>query len=283
MSDAIISKEIILNGKKVSYLDEGLGETIVIFQGWVVCKEAYIPLLKKLRKKYRVIVPDFPGHGESEELNNNYLENYYEFVKNFVNYLKLNKFHIIGTSLGGTLALMYAQESSIEKIILQAPLYYWKQLPKFVRFPLIKPLIKLLATTKFFQEKYHDRFKNYIVKTRVPRLKRNMPKSQWKEVKKTIELVMNKFDNNLSRKASTEFAIRALEIDLREQIVLINKPCLILWGTVDPTMNITDGKNLKKLLKKSELIEIKHGSHDMIIEKYPEIAKKVIKFLEMKK
>ena len=62
------SKTVVINGKKVSYFDEGYGFPILIIQGWIVCKDAFLPIIKKLKNKYRVIVPDLPGHGDSEEL-----------------------------------------------------------------------------------------------------------------------------------------------------------------------------------------------------------------------
>lgn len=279
------AKLLMINEKKVSYFDEGSGFPILLIHGWVVCKDSFIPIIEILRKKYRVIAPDLPGHGDSEELDETHnLENYIKFMNIFVGKLELNKFHIMGPSLGGTLAILYAiqNKDNVERMILLAPLFNWKHLPdmKKLKIPFIKPVIKLLSKLKFFQNKYHDHFRDYALTKRLPRIKKHIPKNQVKEVENSIQTVMEKFDNNLSRKASTEFGISALDIDLTEKVTKLENKTLILWGGNDPTLDKKHGLELNNMMPNSKYVEIENGTHDVLIEKYRDICSEIEKFIE---
>ncbi len=274
-------KSLLINGKKVSYFDEGSGFPILIIQGWVVCKDAYVPLMNCLKKKYRIVIPDLPGHGDSEELDEkNSLENYLKVLNSFVEKLKLKKFHVLGTSLGGTLAFLYVlqKKEDVDKLVLQAPVFSWKQLPGgFAKFYL-KPIVKFLSKFKTVQNKYHDAFRKYALETRLPRIKNHVSKKEWKEVNDTIKIVMEKFDNNLSRKASTEFGASALDTDLTKRVDEIQNKTLILWGSEDSTLDKKQGLKLKELIPNSKYVEI-NGTHDVVVENYLDICREIKKFL----
>jgi pimeloyl-ACP methyl ester carboxylesterase len=52
-------------GIKVSYSVKGSGKPIVLLHGYLEAGEVWDPLADRLAAKYRIIVPDLPGHGRS--------------------------------------------------------------------------------------------------------------------------------------------------------------------------------------------------------------------------
>ena len=59
--------ETVVNGIKTSYLDCGEGEFVFMLHGWGSKKELFSNIIEPVSEKYRVIAPDFPGMGETNE------------------------------------------------------------------------------------------------------------------------------------------------------------------------------------------------------------------------
>ena len=58
-------------GLKVDYLEMGEGPLIVLFHGWGANKELFQTIMTVMSEKYRVVAPDVPGFGKSEEPKDN--------------------------------------------------------------------------------------------------------------------------------------------------------------------------------------------------------------------
>lgn len=282
----IKAKSFLINQRKINFFDEGRGFPIVLLHGWLVCKDSFIPIAKLLSKKYRVIAPDLPGHGDSEILNKKHtLEAYLEFLNLFTRQLRIKRYHLIGSSLGGTLALMHALKSNrkVAKIIVQAPVFHWQQLPsKLTKLncPSLKGIIKLLAQFKIVQKLYYCSLRQYVLQERVPRIKKHTSKNHWQKIKPIIDTIMSKFDSNeASFKTSTEFGLSVLDLNLTENLKRLNKKTLIIWGDHDITLNKKWGIKLSQIMPHAQYLEIKNATHDLLIEKYPEVVCEVIKFL----
>ena len=110
---------------KIAYTDEGRGEAVVLFHGFISSGNSWNQsVLKKslLEKGYRVIVPDLRGNGKSDRPQN--AEAYADDaevkdLKALANHLKLKSYLAIGYSRGSiVLAKLLTQESRISKAIL---------------------------------------------------------------------------------------------------------------------------------------------------------------------
>lgn len=156
-------KHIEIEGRKVGYFDIGKGNPVLLIHGWSACKESFIPLIKLLKNKYRIIAPDLPGHGDSEELAAEHnLDNHILFLTKFLSGLNIRRTSIMGTSLGATIALklVLTQNHLIDRLILQAPVYTKQQIrfesiiPKIYVNPLLYPVIRLLSKSEFFRRDF---------------------------------------------------------------------------------------------------------------------------------
>lgn len=67
-------------------------------------------MLWHLRGQYRFYVPDLPGHGESaRDMNGDYrLDTLVAWLADFAAAVRLDRFHVMGISLGGMLAGLFA-------------------------------------------------------------------------------------------------------------------------------------------------------------------------------
>jgi abhydrolase domain-containing protein 6 len=92
------------------YLDGGRGIPVVLLHGFGADKDRFGSLVPFLRRRYRVIIPDIPGFGEhAVDRSRSYdIDAQVERLEGFLRAVGLRRFHLLGLSLGGYLAGVYA-------------------------------------------------------------------------------------------------------------------------------------------------------------------------------
>lgn len=103
-----------INGARVHYLDEGVGEEIILClhgePSWSFLYRKMIPLLAA---KQRVIAPDLIGFGRSDkysEIEDYSVKMHYDMLRNFVETLDLRQITLVCQDWGGILGLPLATE-----------------------------------------------------------------------------------------------------------------------------------------------------------------------------
>ena len=106
-----MDKWIEFNGDKGYYKTEGKGKAIVLLHGFIEEGSMWNGMLGGLKKKYKVIVPDMPGFGKSQLGENELSMDYYaDYVQAIVKAEKLNKFILLGHSMGGYVTLNFVEK-----------------------------------------------------------------------------------------------------------------------------------------------------------------------------
>jgi pimeloyl-ACP methyl ester carboxylesterase len=104
-----------------TYIDEGKGEVVLLLHGLFGALSNWADMLDYFKDKYRLIVPMLPIY--DMPLQDAGLEGLLAFTEKFVTALQLPRpMHLVGNSLGGHIALMYALKhpTHINKMILTA-------------------------------------------------------------------------------------------------------------------------------------------------------------------
>ncbi|MGC1709784.1 MAG: alpha/beta fold hydrolase, partial [Nitrosotalea sp.] len=118
-------KNIIVNGNKIRYIEEGDSKnTIILLHGLGGTAERWLPVVPFLSKKYRVIALDLIGYGQSDKPRVDYTPEFFrDSVLGFLETLSLQKAFMVGTSLGGEIVAECAatQNPLIKKIVMVAP------------------------------------------------------------------------------------------------------------------------------------------------------------------
>ncbi|HSZ24648.1 MAG TPA: alpha/beta hydrolase [Cytophagaceae bacterium] len=95
----------------LEYTDSGYGFPLVLIHGFCESKELWKYCEKELSIHFRVIAPDLPGFGESrleqEEVS---MEYFAEEIRMLLDSLKIEKCVMVGHSLGGYVALAFAEQ-----------------------------------------------------------------------------------------------------------------------------------------------------------------------------
>jgi len=115
--------ETIVNGIKTSYLDLGEGEFVFMLHGWGSKKELFDNIIEPVSQKYRVIAPDFPGMGETNEPPEVWdVDAFVKWTLEFISIFNPKKVILLGHSFGGRVVIKIAAMENlpfeIDKIIL---------------------------------------------------------------------------------------------------------------------------------------------------------------------
>jgi pimeloyl-ACP methyl ester carboxylesterase len=102
-------KTALYKKEKVTYSDRGKGRVVVLLHGFLGSHEIWKPVVDNLSKSYRVISIDLPGHGQTPCFGYAHsMDLMARCVKTVLDQLKLKKYVIIGHSMGGYVALAFA-------------------------------------------------------------------------------------------------------------------------------------------------------------------------------
>ncbi|MDT0496397.1 alpha/beta hydrolase [Algiphilus sp. W345] len=110
-------KRLRSGGLEWVYLDSGgNGEPLVLVHGFGGDKTNWTLICRRLRGRYRIIVPDLPGFGESESpVNARYrVQDHVERLRGFLHDLGIERPHLGGNSMGGYTVALYAAQHPAE-------------------------------------------------------------------------------------------------------------------------------------------------------------------------
>ncbi len=112
-----------LNGFRIHYLEWGepASPPVVCLHGYTGNAYAWQPVAPELARHFRVIAPDFRGHGDSDPSPEGYsIRMYVGDLGRLVERLGLGRFNLIGLSMGGRVGMVYAAENPdrVERLVI---------------------------------------------------------------------------------------------------------------------------------------------------------------------
>ena len=211
--------------------------SLVFLHGWGSSWQSWYPILRGLEGKYNLHAIDLP-YPQDKILS---LDDYCQFVLDFIKKEHLTRPVLVGHSLGGAIASKIAVDHPeiISAIVLAAA--------ASIRHPLPQPW-RLLQTIATPFKPHLQPFRKLIYK--VPRLNSSDYQVLNTQVEKTT------FQN-------------LIKTDLTAELSQITCPTLILWGDDDPSTPVADGFKIHSLIPNSVFISFPHTGHFFYLD-YPE-------------
>mgnify|MGYP001156559308 FL=1 len=103
-------KTTIFKNTKITFTDQGKGTAVVLLHGFYENKEMWNAFVPEFSKKHRVITIDLLGHGQTECLGYVHsMEDQADMVHHVLHELKIRKAVLVGHSMGGYIALAFAE------------------------------------------------------------------------------------------------------------------------------------------------------------------------------
>ncbi len=252
-------------GISVSYSVSGQGKTVTLLHGFLENSTMWKDTIPVLEKTHQVITIDLLGHGQTDCLSYVHtMDDFADAVNAVLIYLKVNKTTLIGHSLGGYVALAFAEKK-----------------PELING------LCLLNSTPFADSKDRITLRNRAIK---------VAKSNYKNlVSMSISNLF--FEDNRLRFSKDIEAIKteALKTPLQGYIATqegmkirkdstsiledLNCKKLIIVGKKDPILSKTDLQHLEKL--DGIDITVLDGGHMSHIENKEEFLQRIMHFIEL--
>lgn len=117
-----MEREIVsVHGHEVSYRSGGSGPVILLVHGMAGSSSSWVPILEDLGREATYLAPDLPGHGRSAKPRGDYsLGAQAGFLRDFLAALGHDRATVVGTSLGGGIAMQFAYQhpERCERLVL---------------------------------------------------------------------------------------------------------------------------------------------------------------------
>jgi len=232
----------IITEKQFRYVDVGTGPVLFLLHGLFGALSNFKEVIDHFKTRCRVVIPLLPLF--DLEVKDSTIEGLLAHVNEFIEHKQLTKLNLLGNSLGGHIALLYALEhnENIETLTLTGSSGLYESAigdsyPKKGDYEFVK------AKTEYT---FYD------------------PKVATKElIDEVFEIVNNR-----------EKAIRILYIarsairhNLKDELANIKQPVNLIWGKDDRITPLFAGEEFQRLLPNAELHVIDQCGHAAMMEK----------------
>lgn len=105
-----MQKEILFNGRSIFYRVFGSGKPVILVHGFGEDGEIWHNQVKYLQEKFQLIIPDLPGSGRSEIIDDMSMEGMAEVILEIIKKENCTPCPVIGHSMGGYITLALAEK-----------------------------------------------------------------------------------------------------------------------------------------------------------------------------
>lgn len=227
--------------KDFRYIDEGQGETMLLLHGLFGALSNWEHVVAHFSNRYRVVIPMLPIY--DMPLSNAGLEGLTAFVADFLEEVPLGKLTLLGNSLGGHIALIFAlkKPSLVKRIILTGSSGLFENAmggsyPKRGNYEFVKERVEYtfydpaVATKELVDEVFE--------------VTKSIPKCM-----RMIAIAKSAQRNNLAKELSH-----------------IKAPTLLIWGLNDTITPPNVAHEFDELIPNTELRFIDHCGHAPMME-----------------
>ena len=240
------------NGFK--YVEVGEGEVLMPLHGLFGALSNFYDIIEGFKKTHKVVIPILPLYDLPIEETT--VGGYVNYVERFVAYKGYQKVIVLGNSLGGHIALIYAlaNPDKIKGVVLTGSSGLFESAmgdsyPKRGDYDYIKKKAELT---------FYD------------------PKFASKELVDELFDIVNDRAKVIRVLATAKSAIRQ---NLAEEVAKISAPTLLIWGNNDTITPPFVGEEFHKLIPNSQLFFIDKCGHAPMMEQPEEFNRYLGKFL----
>ena len=261
-----MTKDQFYGGQRIRtrYRIEGSGPDLVLIHGVSDRLESWDGIVERLEDRYRLIRYDLRGHGETDKPVGPYsLDDFADDLAELTTYLRLERFHLAGYSLGGLIAQRFSLRNMFR----------------------IDHLV-LLSTVAGRNEVEKARVEERLRAVEQGDLDTHFEKSiaRWFTddfIRRNPDLVKRySAQNSGGDQAGVRAAYRVLcTSDLIDELPKLKVPTLIVTGEHDIGSNPRMANNMHKAIAGSRMTILPHLKHSILIEAPETFAGLVADFL----
>ena len=243
--------------------DEGKGFPLVLLHGFLGSSKMWKPQIDFFKDHFRVITPDLPGFGKSNKVKlYNSIQSISDFILERLEEKKINKFHLLGHSMGGMIVQEMAKKNGdkISKLICYST----------------GPIGEMPGRFETVDES-RENLKKKGLKT----MARNIAKTWFVdgEDAKYFEVCIE-VGTQTSMEAADNSLVAFKNWNGVDALKNIKNETLIIWGDQDKSYNLEQVQILEKNIVNSKLVIFKNCAHNVHLEKVEQFNKIVFDFIK---
>ena len=245
-------KHIIINNRKIYYEEYGQGTPLLLLSGGGINRSIrdFGKCIAELSKHYRVIAPDTPGQGQSEQTDTLSYGLLTDFMSQLIDALKIDSGYVMGWSDGAIVGLLLADKRAdkIKKVIAAGANNGMRGFVMPDGFPLDSVKPPTLEYWASMNQKDIERYNTLL------------PKKDWRMAV-----------NNMNK------MVYAKEYFPTSVYDSIHVPVMIVLGDQD-MISIEHGLEMHRLIKNSQFCVLPNTTHEVFAEKPDLISRIAIDF-----
>lgn len=247
-----------IDGCRTSLRRGGSGAPLLFLHG-ASGAPAILPFMEKLAQRFEVLVPEHPGYGFSDEPE--WLDNIHDlayFYLDFLKQLDLENVTLVGSSLGGWIALEMAvrDTSRLRALVLVSP--------AGIRAPGLQPADTfLMSPEELARQLFHD------------------PK--FAQARLAEPVTPESVDTSLKNRHATArlaWEPRLHDPHLQKWLHRIDVPVQLIWGDQDRILPLGFLDIFRKLMPSAKAAVVKDAGHLPHVEKSEEFCDLVTRFVQ---
>ncbi|TNC87667.1 MAG: hypothetical protein CSH49_14900 [Alcanivorax sp.] len=262
-------------GRKYAYYDNNRQgkDVVLLIHGFNADKDHWIPLASRL-KQYHIIAPDLCGHGDSwyEESYTHDIPFYVNELKKFVDALGLQRFHMVGNSMGGWITSLFcvAYPEDVRSVVLLNSVG--------IKPPVVSPFFKALSEGKnpffFSNQAEFDQLLKLSVAD-VSAIPKSIKQVSYQEGLERMDRARKLFADIMDEDE------RLTHPDQMVDSVLANimQPALIVWGDKDGIMDSSMADVFQRGIPNSQAVIMSNVGHVPMLECPKEAGRYIKGFL----
>lgn len=245
----------VVDGVPVSFTDAGEGKTLVVLQGWGTTAKLYDSIAARLSPRMRVLVPEFPGFGETPEPPEPMdADAMARFALRFLETLGIGDAYLLGHSNGGRIVMKLVGRDD----------------------PYPAPRVILMDSAGIVPEKSAGQrlslglYKSARRVFETPALKALFP-----DAVENMRKKRGSADYNAASPVMRATLVKLVNEDLRPLMPRIKCPTLLIWGDNDTATPISDAHIMEKLIPDAGLVAVPGAGHYSYLDA-PELVGRVL-------
>ena len=262
----VTEKSVQAGDHKISYLEGGKGETIILLHGFGDQKDSWVKFARPLTKNYHVIIPDLPGFGDSSKIpaQSYDMNTQLTRVAAFIDKAGVGKYHVVGNSMGGLLAGLLA--ATYPDRVLSLALLDAYGIANREKSELVKVLEKGVNPLIVEKPEDYDRLLNFVF-AKPPSIPEPIKKYLAARSQESAE-----FNKKVFNEANGEKL-------LEEKMAGIKARTLVIWGDTDRVFPVSSARAIEQGIPGSKVVIMKDCGHVPMTERPEEASSYYLNFL----
>lgn len=257
-----------VNGINIDYTIDGQGESMVLIMGLGGGRGSWRYQTGYFKKYYHTVIFDNRGVGKSDKPAGPYsIKMMVDDTMGLMDYLGIEKAHILGASMGGMIAqeLAINHPERVNKLVLACT---------FAKAGRSSDSPEMNKAMEAFEKSPMD------------------VESQRKLISAMLDLSFNARSNRVFIRPFAKVAMRFYSItgileqmkavsthDTIDRLKMIRAPTLVITGSEDRLVNPTSSEVIAKLVPNAKLVILQGGGHTFFMEMHSDFNREVFHFL----